>query len=107
MKKLNFLVIGKNKPILDVLVRLLNENTDWSASGFINEEEVFANVNLLNFDILLLSCGIEDFTEQMIKEKSKKINPKILIIQHYGGGSGLLKNEILFALSEFNNSECF
>jgi hypothetical protein len=107
MKKLNFIIFGKNKPILDIVVRLLNENDGWSAIGFIDENEAFTNANLLHFDILLLSCGIEDVSEQIIRERVKKINSKIIIIQHYGGGSGLLKNEILLALSEFDKSECF
>jgi len=28
-----------------------------------------------------------------------KVNPAVIIIQHYGGGSGLLNNEILQALN--------
>jgi hypothetical protein len=100
MKKLNFLVIGKSEPILEVLIRLLNAEKDWTAEGFMDENEALFVPNFSKFDILLLSCGIEESAEQMIRKKAIELNPTIIIIQHYGGGSGLLKNEILSALAE-------
>ncbi|MFM2368728.1 MAG: hypothetical protein RL619_1028 [Bacteroidota bacterium] len=33
----------------------------------------------------------------------KKKNPNIIVVQHYGGGSGLLKSEILVALESDKN----
>ena len=100
MKHLNFLVIGKNEPILEVLIRLLNANDDWTAEGFMDENEALSVPNFSKYDILLLSCGIEETAEQIIRDKATELKPSIIIIQHYGGGSGLLKNEILSALAE-------
>ncbi|MBW4362046.1 hypothetical protein [Flavobacterium taihuense] len=100
MKKLKFLVIGKNEAILEVLVRLLNTEKDWTAEGFMDENQALSVSDFSKFDILLLSCGIEETIEQLIREKAIELNPTLIIIQHYGGGSGLLKNEILSALAE-------
>ena len=47
------------------------------------------------------SGGIDEESEAMLDAFFRKTNSKIIIIQHYGGGSGLLKSEILLALSNF------
>lgn len=103
MRKLKFVVIGKNQAIMDVLLRLLNAKEEWSAAGFIDEAEALATDNFSEFDILLLSSGIDEEAEKYIREEAPKKNPRIKILQHYGGGSGLLTNEILSALSEWDN----
>jgi hypothetical protein len=98
MKKLEFLILCKNEPILEIVVRLVNANEDWHAVGF-SDEEIAKNYfkqNLL--DIVLLSSGIEAETEKQIQAFFKTEKPEIEIIEHYGGGSGLLKCEILEAL---------
>ncbi|MBW4361604.1 hypothetical protein [Flavobacterium taihuense] len=98
MKKLEFLILGKNEPILEILVRLVNANEDWHAAGFSNEETAkdYFNQNLL--DIVLLSSGIESEVEMQTFFKAQQ--PDIEIILHYGGGSGLLQSEIYEALEE-------
>jgi hypothetical protein len=98
MKKLEFLILGKNESILEIVVRLVNANEDWNAVGFSDEEKAkdYFKQNLL--DIVLLSSGIEAEIEKNIQLFFKAEQPEIEIIEHYGGGSGLLKCEILEAL---------
>ncbi|MDR6845706.1 hypothetical protein [Flavobacterium granuli] len=98
MKKLEFLILGKNEPILEILLRLVNADEDWHAVGFSDEETAkdYFKQNLL--DIVLLSSGIEAESEKDIQYFFKAEQPEIEIIEHYGGGSGLLKCEILEAL---------
>ncbi|CAN1573288.1 hypothetical protein MCETHM1_03431 [Flavobacteriaceae bacterium] len=100
MKKLEFLILGKNEPILEILLRLVNANEDWHAIGFGDEETAkeYFKQNLL--DIVLLSSGIDTESEKKIQEFFMAQQPEIEIIQHYGGGSGLLQNEILQALEQ-------
>ena len=100
MKKLEFLILGKNEPILEILVRLVNANEDWHAIGFTEEETAkdYFKQNLL--DIVLLSSGIDAVSEIEIQQFFKEQQPDIEIIEHYGGGSGLLKCEILEALEK-------
>jgi hypothetical protein len=100
MKKLEFLILGKNEPILEIVVRLVNANEDWHAVGFSDEETAkdYFKQNVL--DIVLLSSGIDAESEKNIQTFFKAEQPEIEIIEHYGGGSGLLKCEILEALEK-------
>lgn len=102
MKKLHFLVIGKHPEILNILVRLLNAEENWSCKGYSDEVEALANEDFKRYDILLLSSGLDEATEARLQNKAKELNPNLKIILHYGGGSGLLKNEILSLLAENN-----
>ena len=50
------------------------------------------------FSLVLLGGGIEPESDTLLREAFTSHNPKITIIQHYGGGSGLLATEINMAL---------
>jgi hypothetical protein len=47
-----------------------------------------------------LSSGLEDQFEQDIKVFCENLDQEIKVIQHYGGGSGLLKSEVNIAFSQ-------
>lgn len=94
MKKYNFLILGKNQPILEILLRLVNANEDWNAVGF-NDEKLAQDYFLQNKpDFVLLSSGIEDRIEKEFTAFCLQNHPDIEIIEHFGGGSGLLQSEI-------------
>lgn len=38
MKKIEFLILGKNQPILEILIRLVNGNEECNAEGFSDDE---------------------------------------------------------------------
>ncbi len=52
-----------------------------------------------HFDIVLLCNGINEASEQQLRSYFKSMQPAVIIIHHYGGGSGLLSNEIIESLS--------
>ena len=93
------LYIGKHPEILETVVRLINANENWFGIGAENETEAVDLFFKYDFSIVLLGCGLSFETEQNLTATFSKSNPKIHIIEHFGGGSGLLKNEILSALS--------
>ena len=94
MKKYDFLILGKNQPILEILLRLVNANENWNAVGF-NDEKLAQDYFLLNnVDFVLLSSGIEDTIEKEFSAFCLKAHPEVEIIEHFGGGSGLLQSEI-------------
>lgn len=94
MKKYNFLILGKNQSILEILLRLVNANEDWNAVGF-NDEKQAQDYFLENKpDFVLLSSGIEDHIEKDFTAFCIKNHPDIEVIEHFGGGSGLLQSEI-------------
>ncbi len=98
MEKLEFLIIGKNEYILKTLIRVINANEEWNGVGF-SDENLAKDYFLKNsLDIVLLSSGIDEVTEKELQSLFTSQKPEIEIILHYGGGSGLLKCEILMAL---------
>ncbi|MGO4773222.1 hypothetical protein ACEN2I_16285 [Flavobacterium sp. W22_SRS_FK3] len=94
MEKYEFLILGKNQSILEILLRLVNGNENWNAIGF-NDEKLAQNYFLLNnIDFVLLSSGIEDAIEKEFSAFCLKAHPDVEVIEHFGGGSGLLQSEI-------------
>ncbi|MBE8726135.1 hypothetical protein [Flavobacterium hungaricum] len=98
MKTFEFLILGKNQAILEILTRLVNAYEEWNAVPFSDEntaQEYFLNNKI---DIVLLSSGIEDEVEKQFTSFCLKAQPDVEVIEHFGGGSGLLRSEILHRL---------
>lgn len=102
MNKINILYTGRHPEILETVVRLINKNENWNGFGAISNEEAINLFTTINFTIVLLGCGIPEDEENQLREVFSTINPQCNIVQHYGGGSGLLSNEIYAALAEAN-----
>ncbi|MDM1555909.1 hypothetical protein PYS58_07530 [Chryseobacterium indologenes] len=94
MKTLHFLVIGKNQEILDVLKRIIENNEGWTAEIQNDENFCYEYIRENHVDIVLLSSGLEDQFEKDIKVFCAGLDKEVKVIDHYGGGSGLLKNEV-------------
>ena len=101
MKTTKILYIGRHSEIMEIVVRLINANENWEGIGAKTDEEAMRIFQKENIEIVLLGSGIDEESEAMLDVFFRKVNSKIIIIQHYGGGSGLLKSEILLALSNF------
>lgn len=96
--KLNILVMGRHPQILETILRLINAQPDWHAIGVLTDNEAIEKFRENNFDLVLIGGGVEEESELKLKVEFEKVNPQIKIIPHYGGGSGLLFNEINEAL---------
>lgn len=94
MKELRFLVIGKNEEILHTLKRVIEKNEGWFAETSNNEAFSYEYLDKHNVDILLLSAGLDQTFEHSVKAHIKEKGIPTKVIEHYGGGSGLLKNEV-------------
>lgn len=103
MKTLIFLVLGKNKEILEVLKRLIENNEGWNAEILFDEDASYEYLKTNNVDILLLSSGLDLEYEQEIKKYTLSLDKDIKVIDHYGGGSGLLKNEVYSLFPDLNS----
>nr|WP_315221682.1 hypothetical protein [uncultured Flavobacterium sp.] len=98
MKTFEFLILGKNQPILETLLRLVNNYENWNGIGF-DDEKLAQDYFLENkIDIVLLSSAIEDQVEKEFTTFCLQHHPEVEVIEHFGGGSGLLKSEILHRL---------
>jgi DNA-binding NtrC family response regulator len=100
MSKTEILIVGRNEEILQVVIRLVNNNTEWNGIGAVTDEEAIEKFHQHHFDIVLLTNGISDEEEIKLRKIFTHQDKDIIIIQHYGGGSGLLSNEILMALDK-------
>lgn len=98
MKTLEFLLLGKNEAILAILLRLVNADENWNAVAFNHENEAQEYFQNHKIDIVLLSSGIEDHVEKKFTTFCLEQQPEVEVIEHFGGGSGLLKSEILHRL---------
>lgn len=94
MNNLHFLVIGKNQEILDTLKRVIENNEGWTAQIITDEDACHEYIRSKSVDIVLLSSGLEEKFEKEIKEFCENLDKEVKVIDHYGGGSGLLKNEV-------------
>jgi hypothetical protein len=97
--QIQILTIGRHPEILQTVVRLVNNNPDWRCTGALTDEEALAAFTSTPFKLVLLGGGIEPESEKKLCAAFKAHNPGIIIVQHYGGGSGLLSAEIYEALA--------
>ncbi|MFV5702826.1 hypothetical protein ACM55F_13220 [Flavobacterium sp. XS2P12] len=103
METINILYIGRHLEILATVVRLINANDNWNGIGVMNDEEAKDIFLKKDFSLVLLGSGIQEESETELCAFFKNQNPNISIVQHYGGGSGLLKSEISLALDNNKN----
>jgi hypothetical protein len=99
MEKIKILYVGKHKDILETVIRLINNHESWFGKGVSDIEKAMGDLNNTKYEIVLLGCGIEPECEQQLRSYIEDRFPQVTIVQHYGGGSGLLSNEIMEALS--------
>jgi len=98
MSKVEILVICRHEGILQTIVRLINNNPAWNATGAVNDEEALTAFAARSFKVVLLGSGIEKENEDKLSMAFKAHDPNITIVEHYGGGSGLLFTEIYEAI---------
>ena len=96
--KTKILAIGRHPEILATVVRLVNNNPDWNATGVGTDDDAMLAFSAVDFKLVLLGGGIEQESEDRLCAAFRALNPQIIIVQHYGGGSGLLAAEIYQAL---------
>jgi len=92
-------VHGTHPEIFNTVIRLINKNEEWFGEGSTDEENFIEYFQKDKYDLVLLGGGISPESENKIKALFQRLNPDVPIIQHFGGGSGLLKSEIENALS--------
>ena len=100
MNKTEILVTGRHPQIMETVLRLINQNENWNATGALTDEEAIELFHQRSFELVLLGGGIEEESEKKLRSIFTYQNPGIIIIQHFGGGRGLLFNEITEALEK-------
>lgn len=97
--KIFVLVIGRKPEIMQTVVGLINNTPDWEAAGALSDETAIELFQQRRFDLVLIGGGVEPESEAKLRAIFTFQNPLIRIVQHFGGGGGLLFEEIRVALS--------
>lgn len=92
------LYIGRNPEITKTVLRLLNAREDWFGIAAESDVEAISLFAKHDINIVLLGCGLEKESEDYLSALFRSQKPEVAIVLHYGGGSGLLTNEILSAV---------
>lgn len=98
MSNLKILAVGRHEQILQTVVRLINNNPDWEGLGAVTDKEAVQQFDHQLINLVLLCGGIEPESEENLRAYFTAHRPHVPIVQHYGGGSGLLTAEIYEAL---------
>lgn len=99
-RTINILAIGRNAEIMQVMQRLINVPEKWTGVAVTTDEEAVAAFGRGKYDMVLLCAGISTEEEGVLRAQLLQLDPEVIVIRHYGGGSGLLENEILAALDQ-------
>lgn len=95
---MQILVIGRNREINETVVRLINAQPGWFATGCLSDEDAIDTFANHNFHLVLIGGGVDPASERDLRTRFITKNPSVKIIQHFGGGSGLLFSEIQEAI---------
>lgn len=98
--KTEILVIGRNESMLQTVVQSVNNEPAWIGTGAVSDEDAIERFHHHHFDAVLLTNGLTEKEDKKLRALFLHQNPDIIIIRHYGGGSGLLQAEIRQALEE-------
>lgn len=97
MKK-RILVFGKHPEIMETVLRLLRNSGLYEAEGDYSVSGILRELDQNPFDLLLLGGGVHKTEEVEIRKHLEFNGIHLPVVQHFGGGSGLLFAEIRTAL---------
>jgi hypothetical protein len=98
--EVNILVVGRDRAILEVIRRLIDSHDGWNAAITETEEAAIAALGEKKYSIVFVSAGFSAEEEEHLRQKLTALDPAIVVTRHYGGGSGLLENEIVGILKK-------
>ena len=98
MKK-KILVAGKNDQVTGAVIRTLATYPEFSADSVNTASKVEKQLDSEKWDVLLICGGFTPQEEEGFYELKKEKFPELILIEHYGGGSGLIYAELKQALN--------
>jgi DNA-binding NarL/FixJ family response regulator len=98
MKNIKILVTGRHPEVMTTIIRLINSKPEWEGTAALNQEEAVTLFNHQTFDLVLIGAGLTPDEKKTFTQFCKESRPGVRVVQHYGGGSGLLFAEVYQAL---------
>ena len=100
MEQIKILFIASDQKIVDIVYRLINSNICWNGFATTDLDEAKNILIKEGIMLVLVGAGLEPKAEAEFKKYCNGFKQGIILVDHYGGGSGLLSNEILHALEK-------
>lgn len=98
METIQILVVGKHPQIMQTILRLINNKPEWNGIGVSTCSEAIAAAQQ-PFNLVLIGAGLTNAENDELCIFFGSQEPNVPVVQHYGGGSGLLYAEIFEALN--------
>jgi hypothetical protein len=98
--EINILIVGRDRAILEVIERLVNAHEGWHATTAETREAALMAFATKRYVIVFVSAGFSAQEHEALRKELTSLDPDIVVARHYGGGSGLLENEILGILEK-------
>ena len=95
MENIEILVVGKHEQIMKTIIRLIDAKTQWKGHAAFTVEESMKLAKSFAFNVVLLGAGLTTAESDDLRSSFT-----VPVIQHYGGGSGLLFAEIYEAIGK-------
>src|ERR1700730_4966693 len=105
MNKTEILVIGGNDDILQTVVGMINNNTEWNGVGARTDEDAIEKFHQRAFDMVIITNGITEQEDKKIRKIFTHQNPDLIIIKYYYTDSGLLNREIAESLEKHHKNK--
>lgn len=80
--------------------RLINGHDNWIATVVTTDEEARVAFERQRCLIVFVCAGISTAEEETLRRSLTEIDPSVIVTRHYGGGSGLLENEVRAILDQ-------
>ncbi len=93
MKEFEILVVGKDQRIMQTILRLINGKPRFNGNIAFSADEAIDKSQSVRFNLVLLGAGLTPDESGSLRSFFT-----VPVVQHYGGGSGLLYAEIYQAL---------
>jgi DNA-binding NarL/FixJ family response regulator len=98
MSNIKILVIGRHPEIMQTIIRLINNKPEWVGLGALTNDEAISIFRAQECHVVLMGAGVNADETAVLRNLFNTEKPEVPVIQHYGGGSGLLFAEIYQAL---------
>ncbi|GGA98681.1 hypothetical protein [Puia dinghuensis] len=96
---INILAVGREAAILQVVERLINSHEGWHATIATTEQEAINAFKAKPYTIVFVCAGFSAQEEENLRQRLTQLDAAVVVTRHFGGGSGLLENEILGILA--------